>query len=185
MSLALSGYMATFGHLATGLVAGRLLGNVQRRPRMAQAAFGTLAMLPDLDHPGLRHDGPTSRTHTPAAVLVGAAVTALVAAGTGLPPWRSFLAAVISLGSQPVLDAMTHGKGEAVYWPFSTKRYFRRVPGLPTWKPEKGTSASAVRSLVGELAWSAPLFIAAALPLERSNGQGAKRRAPPTVRAHT
>lgn len=165
--------MATFGHFAAGLAAGRIPAHAQRRPRLVQAAFGALALIPDLDDfiPGLRHDGPTGRTHTPAATLGGTAVATAVAWRLGLPPWRSLLAALISLASQPVFDTMTHGKGEATFWPASGKRHLKRLPGLPTWKPEKRTSTAGVRSFLGELAWATPLLVIAALPLPASHEQ--------------
>ena len=166
--------MATFGHAALGLLGGRLPAAVSRRPRLTQAAFGLLALAPDLDGviPGLRHDGPTGRTHTPAATLLGTAAVALAAVRLGLPWRRSALAAAVALGSQPFLDTLTHGKGEAIFWPASGRRYFRRVPGLPTWKPEKRASDGGVRSFVGEAAWALPLVVMAALPIR-------DRRRPP------
>lgn len=162
--------MATFGHFAAGLAAGRLPARAQPRPRVVQVAFGTLALLPDLDDfiPGLRHDGPTSRTHTPAATLAGTLIATVVARRLGLSAWRSSLAALVSLGSQPVFDAMTHGKGVSIFWPISGERYLKRLPGLPTWKPEKGKAKSGIRSLLGELVWATPLLIVAALPLRGS-----------------
>lgn len=169
--------MATFGHFAVGLAAGRLPAHTEHRARLVQGAFGALALVPDLDDfiPGLRHDGPTSRTHTPAATLAGTAVATVVAWRVGLPPWRSLMAALLSLGSQPVLDTMTHGQGEATFWPASGKRHLKRVPGLPTWKPEKRASASGMRSFLGELAWAAPVLMIAALPL-RSSERTEERR---------
>ncbi len=71
------------------------------------------------------------------------------------------VAALISLASQPALHAMTHGKGEATFWPVAGKRHLKRLPGLPTWKPEKRASSSGVRSFLGELAWAMPLLVIA------------------------
>ncbi len=178
--------MATFGHLATGLAAGRLPARASAHPRLTQVAFGLLALAPDLDDviPGLRHDGPTGRTHTPAATLLASATAALAASRLRLPPARSFLAALIAIGSQPLLDTLTHGKGEAVGWPLSGKRYFKRVPGLPTWKPEKGGSGAGLRSLAGEAAWALPLFLIAALPIRRTRGRTSATKAVRHRRGH-
>lgn len=159
--------MATFGHFAAGTAAARIVAADSRHPRVTQLAYGALALVPDLDAftPGLTHKGPMSPTHTPAASLIGSAVVAAAARRLGLPLGRSFLAALLALGSQPVLDAGTHGKGLAVFWPFSGRRYLQRVPGLPTWKPEKGWSRTGWRSLRGELAWALPLIALAVLPV--------------------
>lgn len=173
--------MATFGHFAAGTAAARIAAARSGHPRLTQLAFGALALLPDLDAfiPGFTHKGPMSRTHTPMASLMGSAVIAAAARRIGLPLGRSFLAALLALGSQPVLDTGTHGKGLAVFWPFSGRRYFKQVPGLPTWKPEKGWSRAGWRSLRGEVAWTLPLMAMAALPVTRPAPEAGKQLAVP------
>lgn len=95
MPLALGTPMATFGHFAAGLVAGRIPGVTADKSRLVQLGFGVLALAPDVDSliPALRHDGPTSRTHTPAATLAGSAFAALMAPLLGLPRRRTFVGA--------------------------------------------------------------------------------------------
>jgi inner membrane protein len=136
--------MASLGHIAVGMAAGRIAGGP--RPARAMVFFAALSLLPDVDVVGMAFGVPykapwghRGATHSIAMALLLAAVVGLGAAAWGRPNGRravgtGFLAALV-LASHGLLDAMTDGgKGVALLWPFSLRRFFlpwRPIPVAP------------------------------------------------------
>ncbi len=143
--------MASFGHVAVGLLTGRLHGGEPSAPgrRNACAAswgtlllFAVLAALPDLDvllvalgaadGGSIGHRGAS---HSLAmAVLIGG-VSALAARRFGWPALRTAVAAAAAIASHTFLDLLgAEGKGLALLWPLSTHRFhspWRVFPDAP------------------------------------------------------
>jgi inner membrane protein len=132
--------VASLGHIAVGMAAGRVWAGA--RAGRAMAGFSALSLLPDLDVAGMALGvsygapwGHRGATHSLAvAVLLGVAV-AFVARVAGRSVVRTALLAVAVAASHGVLDAMTDGgKGIALLWPFSERRIFlpwRPIPVAP------------------------------------------------------
>jgi inner membrane protein len=112
--------------------------------------FSVLSMLPDADVAGLalgvRYGAPWGHrgaTHSLAmVVVVGGAVAAIAWArtapderGARLPPAALGTVAALVVASHGLLDAMTDGgKGVALLWPWTTRRFFlpwRPIPVAP------------------------------------------------------
>jgi inner membrane protein len=140
--------MASFGHLAVGLVAGRFHAQGRVRPAqprtcaVAMMAFGLLGLLPDADvllvnlgcadasvigHRGASHSLLT-------AVLI-AVVGGLMARRYGWNGLRTALAIMLAVGSHGIIDSFGQG-GRAIplLWPFSAHRFsapWRCLPDAP------------------------------------------------------
>lgn len=137
--------MATLGHLAAGLAAGRLHHGrraSRRKLGLAMAGYSALAVLPDADVLAFSLDIPYGAPfgHRGAAhsLVVGLAVGLLAAAlarGVGSRWIRTFLLVTLATASHGVLDAFTDGgRGIALLWPFSDERFFapfRPIPVAP------------------------------------------------------
>ncbi len=143
--------MASFGHVAVGLLTGRLHGGEPAAPgrRSSCAAswgtlllFAVLAALPDLDvllvalgaadGGSIGHRGAS---HSLAmAVLIGGA-SALAARRFGWPALRTAVAAAAAIASHTFLDLLgAEGKGLALLWPLSAHRFhspWRVFPDAP------------------------------------------------------
>jgi len=176
--------MASLGHVAVGMGAGRWWsGRVSAKPWRQMLAFSVLSMLPDADVVGMalgvRYGAPWGHrgaTHSLAmAVVVG--VVAAVALSSrpisrcDLLP-RALLAVVV-VASHGVLDAMTDGgKGVALLWPWTTRRFFlpwRPIPVAPIGVGLLSTDGLEV------VAWEAaaflPLLLYALWPRRRCAGR--------------
>lgn len=143
--------MASFGHVAVGLLTGRLHGGTPPAPgrRCTSRAswqtlllFAALAALPDLDvllvalgaadGGSIGHRGAS---HSLAmAVLIGG-LSALAARRFGWPALRTALAAGAAIASHTFLDLLgAEGKGLALLWPLSAHRFhspWRVFPDAP------------------------------------------------------
>jgi inner membrane protein len=155
--------MASLGHIAVGLAAGRSWA--WSTPTRAMLALSALSMAPDLDVIGMACGVPygapwghRGATHSLAMGVVLGIAFALLARRTG---GRSFAAtaavAIVVAGSHGVLDAMTDGgRGIALLWPWTNQRYF-----LP-WRPIP-VAPIGVGFLSGEglevAAWEAAVFL--------------------------
>jgi inner membrane protein len=139
--------MASFGHVAVGLLAGRLHGGGSKSAEKpcswaTFAAFGALALLPDADvlfvvcgtsdfgalgHRGISHSFAT-------ALAIGLAV-ALASRRLGWPLVRTAVAATLAVGSHGVLDAFAQGgRGLPLLWPMTHARFhapWRIIPDAP------------------------------------------------------
>jgi inner membrane protein len=143
--------MASYGHLAVGLLAGRLHGGedavqVGRTKRRTSAGtllfFAFLAVLPDFDvfavacgvrdlgffgHRGVSHSFF-------AAVAIGL-MSGLVGRRFGWPVVRTAVAATLAVASHGVLDAFGEGgRGIPLLWPLSHARFlspWRVLPDAP------------------------------------------------------
>ena len=135
--------IAGFGHVAVGLVSGRLHAQSSgRRLWVCLVTFALLAMLPDFDvfpvELGVPDEGMWGHrgvSHTPAfALLVGLAV-ALVMRARDRHPWRLGLAVALVVASHGVLDALAQGgRGMMFFWPLHTEPLhfpWRPIPDAP------------------------------------------------------
>jgi inner membrane protein len=140
--------MASFGHLAVGLLAGRLQddGRAPGARTSGRAAtllgFGLLALLPDADvllmtlgvgdDSVAGHRGASHSLLTAIAIAVAGGVLARRYGWNGL---RTGLAVMLAIGSHGLLDALGQG-GRAIplLWPLSDQRFmapWRCLPDAP------------------------------------------------------
>lgn len=170
--------MASIGHVAIGLAAGRYYAGTDPQVRMPRAmlAFTVLSLLPDLDVIAFRlgipyhHPfGHRGASHALLVAVVGGLLCAAVAARDGhrfkTVAWLS--AAV--LASHGILDAFTDGGlGAALWWPFSDARVFWPWQPLPVAPIGRGMiSARGVRVLLEEGAYFLPVLLYALWPRRR------------------
>lgn len=143
--------MASFGHVAVGLLTGRLHGGTQKAPgRRCSSpaswgtllAFAALAALPDLDvllvalgaadGGSIGHRGAS---HSLSMALLTGALAALAARRFGWPALRTAVAAAAAVASHTFLDLLgAEGKGLAIFWPLSAHRFhspWRVFPDAP------------------------------------------------------
>jgi inner membrane protein len=140
--------MASFGHVAVGLMAGRLHGGgpAQARaddepcPWRVLLLFAGLAVLPDADvllvalgapdHGPIGHRGAS---HSFGFALIVSVLSALIAART--VRWsvvRTALAGTLAVGSHALLDLFGEsGKGLALFWPLTAVRFRSPVRIFP------------------------------------------------------
>jgi inner membrane protein len=125
--------MASFGHIAVGMAAGRAWD--REMPLRPMIAFSALAMLPDLDVLGFHFHVPYFSTwghrgaiHSIFAALVFATIATFASQDPRKPKLWLFCAVVAV--SHGLLDAMTDGGyGVALLWPLTSRRYF--LPWTP------------------------------------------------------
>src|SRR6185436_119507 len=140
--------MASFGHVAVGLMTGRLHGGgggggdgEPRRPCSwaTMVMFAGLALLPDADvllvalgacdagacgHRGASHS-------LPVAVAIGL-FGCLAARRLGWPALRTFLATSFAVASHAMLDVLgAGGRGLPLLWPFSDARFASPIRIFP------------------------------------------------------
>jgi inner membrane protein len=191
--------MASVGHVALGMAAGRVwAGRRADAARKAMLFFSVLSLLPDLDTIGMAAGvaygapcGHRGATHSlAAAVLLGVAAALVLRLGSARSkradpnenaPARAMpitlLLGIAVAASHGVLDAMTDGgRGVAFFWPLSTRRMFlawRPIPIAPI-----GTDLLSVEGLHVVL-WEAlvfsPLLVFALWPRRRTS----RRYSPP------
>jgi len=135
--------MASLGHVAVGLLAGRIL-----KPTSLGAAtkpmlvFASLSLLPDLDYIGVALGVPDAgpcghrgAAHSLIPALVIGVAAFLSAKSLSLPRWRIATLAWLVVASHSLLDAMTVGsRGVPILWPFSFWRFempWRPIPDAP------------------------------------------------------
>jgi len=169
--------MASFGHVAVGLLTGRLHGGGDRLERRSRwgtlALFTVLSMLPDFDvllvafgasekgafgHRGAMH----SLTMALAAGVFGA----LVARWWRWPVLRTALAGAAAVASHTLLDLLdAGGRSVALFWPLSLARFhspWRLLPDAP--RGLKLLSGSGLVELVTEFALFLPVTVYALWP---------------------
>jgi inner membrane protein len=176
--------MASFGHVAVGLLTGRLHGGETRpadRPAPAPLGalflFMALSMLPDADvllvALGASDAGPLGHrgvSHSFSFALAGGLVCALVARRVGWPVMRTALAGGLALASHAVMDALgAGGRGLMLLWPFSFTRFhspWRIFPDAP--RGLKLLSQAGLLELVAEVVIFSPLTLYALWPRIRA-----------------
>jgi len=176
--------MASFGHVAVGLLAGRLhgapRGQTDRRSTTsagALALFMAVSMLPDADvflvalgasdAGAIGHRGAS---HSLCFAVAGGLLCAAVARRFGWPVVRTAVTGTLAVASHALLDALgSGGRGLMVLWPFSTTRFhspWRVFPDAP--RGMKLLSQAGLFELVLELAIFSPLAVYALWPQIRA-----------------
>lgn len=130
--------MASLGHIAIGVAAGRL--HAKRYPSRWMTAFCVLSLAPDLDvlafAMGIPYEDPFGHRGASHALLAGlfGAVLYLVP-GERRDRIRAAVLGAAVMASHGLLDAMTTGGlGAALFWPLSDARVFlpwRPIPVAP------------------------------------------------------
>jgi inner membrane protein len=197
--------MASFGHVAVGLLTGRLHGGGEggggRKPEETSApsrrpsswvtliVFTALALLPDADvflvAFGACDDGACGHrgaSHSlPLAIAVGL-LGACAAWRLGWPVLRTFIATTCAVGSHALLDVLSAGgRGLPLLWPFSDERFlspiriFRDAP-----RGLALLSRSGIVNVAIELAICLPVMVFALWPRISAwlTGRGVVRRIP-------
>jgi len=167
--------MASLGHIAVGLAAGRRFSKDETPPRpfLTMLYFSTLAMAPDLDVLAFRFHIPYANpfghrgaAHSLfAAMLIGALLGA-VARFPGASRMRTIAWSIGVVTTHGLLDAMTNGGlGVALFWPFSAHRYFAPWRPIPVAPIAFGMlSMRGLHVLLVELIFSLPLLVYALWP---------------------
>jgi inner membrane protein len=191
--------MASFGHVAVGLWAGRLHGGPPGRPdwrsspsTAALALFAALSMLPDADvflvalgasdKGAIGHRGAS---HSLAFAVAGGLLCAMAAQRLRWPVLRTALYGALALASHPLLDALgAGGRGLMLLWPFSFTRFhspWRVFPDAP--RGVKLFSQAGLIELAVELVIFSPLTAYALWPQIRDRVRRSSwRRRPPDLR---
>lgn len=186
--------MASIGHVLFGLAVARAHDlNVQQagvpRPLRARvaaaAAFASLALLPDLDVIGFPLGVPygaafghRGASHSLlAGVVVGAIAGMLLARSLRAALGPTVLAAVIAVVSHGTLDTLTDGGlGIALWWPWSTERWFAPLQPLPVAPIGPAfLSARGLTVVATELLWFSPFALFALLGGRTTAAPGAAR----------
>jgi inner membrane protein len=139
--------MASYGHLAVGLLTGRLHGGEdaardQRTSAGTLLFFATLAVLPDADIfvvacgvPDVGPFGHRGFTHSLVTALALGLLCGVFARRFGWPAVRTAVAATLAVASHGILDAWGEGgRGIPLLWPLSDARFlspWRFLPDAP------------------------------------------------------
>lgn len=167
--------MASLGHLAVGVAAGRAWGgDTVWKPMVA---LSVLSFLPDLDviafklgipyhHPW----GHRGASHSVAFGVLLGGVVALIAHLSGVPWKKTFLFAVPVAISHGLLDTLTTGGlGCALWWPVDDARHFapwRPIPVSPIGR--RFFSARGMHVALTELVLFIPCWLYAFWPRRRT-----------------
>ena len=185
--------MASFGHVAVGLLIGQLHGGGgeragDQRPSLAtMATFAGLAMLPDADvilvalgtsdRGVLGHRGGSHSL--PMALFIGLLV-AYVMQRYGWPVLRTAVMATAAVASHAVLDLLGEGgRGLPVLWPFVEMRFqspVRIFPDAPRWPAT--LSGRGITNIATEMLVFSPLTAYALWPRLATNVARLFRRRP-------
>ncbi|HUJ27461.1 MAG TPA: metal-dependent hydrolase [Myxococcales bacterium] len=155
--------MASFGHVAVGMAAGRLWK--PGRPWRAMVAFSALSLAPDLDviafRFGIPYSAPFGHRGAAHSLAVAVALASIAALAARERSWRLWLLCAAVAVSHGLLDTLTDGGlGIALLWPFSTARYFapwNPIPVAPI--GARMLSARGLHVVLVELIEFAPLSI--------------------------
>ncbi|MBL8949241.1 MAG: metal-dependent hydrolase, partial [Myxococcaceae bacterium] len=168
--------------LAVGIATARAYTKYGARERSfvkSALVFAALSMLPDADvvafalkipyeHPF----GHRGASHSILFALLCTAAAWALAKPLKLPPRATALAALVAVGTHPLLDTLTTGGlGCALAWPFSSERFFAPVRPIPVAPIGLGMlSARGLQVVVVELVMFAPLWVYALVP-RRGRGE--------------
>ena len=159
--------MASIGHVAVGVTAGRVYQRGVARAS-SLAFWSALSLLPDVDVAGFAFGvnyadawGHRGATHSlMMAAALGVAV-GLAARRFGRPFGRTAVFATVVLASHALLDTMTDGGlGCALFWPFDLTRYFapwRPIPVAPIGVDFVSLDGASVAA--AELVFFGPAFL--------------------------
>jgi len=179
--------MASFGHVAVGLLTGRLHGGGDRSVRRSRwatlALFTILSTLPDIDVLlvafGARESGAFGHRgalHSLTMAFGAGVFCALGARWWRWPVLRTALAGVAAVASHTLLDLLgAGGRNLALFWPVSSARYhspWRLLPDAP--RGLKLLSGSGLREFVTEFALFLPITIFALWPQIRPRPAGVR-----------
>ncbi|MBS2011889.1 MAG: metal-dependent hydrolase [Deltaproteobacteria bacterium] len=164
--------MASLGHVAIGLAAGRLYD--PKRWRNAAVGFTLVSLWPDIDAIGFRFGvryadpfGHRGASHALALAVVVALAAYVFARRGGLPATRTAVIAGLVAASHGILDTMTFGGGLgcALLWPISNERFWAPVRFIPVAPIGAGLlSARGLYVMLVELALFAPFWLYAVIP---------------------
>ena len=175
--------MASLGHVAVGMAAGRLWSAAEQAPQgratlaRAMIAFSALSLAPDLDAIGFRFGipywAPFGHRGAAHSICVALILASLAAAATRFEPGQTrmrlwLLCATVAV-SHGLLDALTDGGlGIALLWPFSNERYFAPWGPIPV-APigARMLTARGLRVVTIEALQFAPLIVWAVWPRRR------------------
>ena len=172
--------MASLGHVAVGMAAGRLWTAADRLPRgratvaEAMIAFSALSLAPDLDviafRFGIPYSAPFGHRGAAHSICVALVLATVAAATARLAPGRKrarlwLLCAAVAV-SHGLLDALTDGGlGIALLWPFSNQRYFAPWTPIPVAPIGRGMLGErGLRVLLVEALQFSPLLLWALWP---------------------
>ncbi len=166
--------MASFGHVAVGMAAGRAFSADPVVARRAMVAFSIISLWPDVDAVGFLFGihygddfGHRGATHALVFALFLALAAHVFASRRGLPPMRTALFTGVVAASHGILDTMTFGGGLgcALFWPFSSERFwapFRFIPIAPI--GIRLVSARGLYVILAEILIFSPFWIYALWP---------------------
>jgi inner membrane protein len=132
--------MASIGHVAVGMAAGRAYTKDPALQKKAMIVLSIVSLWPDADAiafaMGIPYGDPLGHrgaTHSLALAAVVGGLAWLVAFREDLPRARTALYAGIVAASHGLLDTMTYGGGLgcALLWPFSNERFWAPVRFIP------------------------------------------------------
>jgi inner membrane protein len=183
--------MASFGHVAVGLLASRLHGGEPSPPRRPHGslgvmiAFTALALLPDADvllvALGATDHGPAGHrgaSHSLTMAAIAGLICALAARWRRMPVLRTALIGAFAVASHALLDVLGEGgRGLPLLWPFSDVRFhspWRIFPDAP--RGMKLLTRLGLIELAIELVLFLPITLYALWP--RIRARWAARRAP-------
>jgi inner membrane protein len=160
--------VASLGHIAVGLAAGRLYEKGERRAKTL-ALFVGLSLLPDADVIGFRLGvayadpfGHRGASHSFLFAVGMGLLLGLLWRAQGRELWRTFLFVTATVASHGVLDTLTNGGlGVGLLWPFSMERFFapwRPIPVAPL-APQALASLYGLWVLMNELIFFSPFLL--------------------------
>jgi inner membrane protein len=132
--------MASIGHVAVGMAAGRAYTKDRALAKKAMIVFSIVSLWPDADAVafalGIPYGDPLGHrgaTHSIVMALVVALLGYYVAFREGLPRARTAVYTGVVAVSHGLLDTMTYGGGYgcALLWPFSNQRFWAPVRFIP------------------------------------------------------
>ncbi len=171
--------MASIGHIAVGMAAGRIYlpkGSTPGQLAKAMVAWSALSMAPDLDViafalriPYEAPFGHRGATHSVGAALLAGLFGWLLAKPLRATPARLAVTAFLVVLSHALLDTLTNGGlGCALLWPVSNERYFAPVALIPVAPIGLGMlSLRGFLVVAVETVLFSPLFIYATFPRRR------------------
>jgi inner membrane protein len=171
--------MAVSGHVAVGLLGGRLhcgRDATRRTLAVAMAGYCALAIWPDTDVvsfvlgiPARSEYGHRGATHSLVVAVFVAAIVTVIARYLGARWWRVGLIATFVALSHGLLDTTTHfGLPVELFWPFSTARFhapWHDMPSAPT--DFEIFRAWGIKAALLEIACFSPLLLYALCPRRR------------------
>jgi inner membrane protein len=169
--------MASIGHIAVGMAAGRAFTKDPVLWKKAALAFSVISIWPDVDAVGFLFGvsygdtlGHRGATHSLLLALLVGLVSYAFAQRHGLSPARTAVFGTVVAASHGLLDTMTYGGGLgcALLWPFSDTRFWAPVRFIPISPIGLGLlSARGLRVMLAEVVIFAPFWIYAIWPRRR------------------